>query len=121
MQAFNTKFSSSEEIKGDRSLIPSKPPSLPMGEITLEATEIISNPVNTPNNYHPELDLVTGIVERSQPAPNLSLMNQFVGEITHLSDRISQQSLYVTESFQKLAAFAKQLSENSEQQSQDED
>ena len=121
LQAFNTEFSSSEEIKGDRSLIPTKPPSLPMGEIILEATEIISNPINTLNNYHPELNVVRGeIVERSQPAPNLSLMNQFVGEITHLSDRISQQSLYVTESFQKLAAFAKQLSENSEPESQDE-
>ncbi len=75
---------------------------LTVGEITL-------SPVN---NHTPELDFIQGqLVEKSQSAPSLNLMNQFVGEITNLSEQISQQSLVVTESFQKLATFAKQLSE----------
>jgi methyl-accepting chemotaxis protein PixJ len=86
-----------------------QPAQLPMGEIILEGSEITLNP---PNKYNPELDVITGqFAERSQSAPSLILMNQFIGEITNLSGQVSQQSLFVTESFQKLAAFAKQLSE----------
>ncbi|MEN9871381.1 MAG: hypothetical protein RLZZ171_2373 [Cyanobacteriota bacterium] len=86
-----------------------KPAQLPMGEIIVEASEITLNP---PNKYNPELDFITGqFAERSQSAPSLILMNQFIGEITNLSSQISQQSLFVTESFQKLAAFTRQLSE----------
>jgi methyl-accepting chemotaxis protein PixJ len=86
-----------------------QPAQLPMREIILEGSEITLNPVN---KYNPELDVITGqFAERSQSAPRLILMNQFIGEITNLSSQISQQSLFVTESFQKLAAFARQLSE----------
>jgi methyl-accepting chemotaxis protein PixJ len=86
-----------------------KPAQLPMGEIIVEASEITLNP---PNKYNPELDFITGqFTERSQSAPSLILMNQFIGEITNLSGQISQQSLFVTESFQKLAEFTRQLSE----------
>jgi GAF domain-containing protein len=86
-----------------------KPAQLPMGEIIVEASEITLNP---PNKYNPELDFITGqFTEGSQSAPSLILMNQFIGEITNLSSQISQQSLFVTESFQKLAAFTRQLSE----------
>ena len=46
----------------------------------------------------------------SQDATNSILMNQFMGEIANLSHQISQQSLAINNSFQKLAAFAKQLS-----------
>ncbi len=68
------------------------------------------NDMKEPTKF--ELDLITGqFVEPSPSAPNLTLMNQFVGEISNLSAQISQQSLLVTESFQKLATFAKQLSE----------
>ncbi|MDJ0595551.1 MAG: GAF domain-containing protein [Pleurocapsa sp. MO_226.B13] len=89
-----------------------KPAQLPMGEITVEANEITLDLVNESNS---ELDLITGqLVEDSQSTANLDLMNQFVGEISNLSERISQQSLFVTESFQKLAEFAKQLSEREE-------
>ena len=89
-----------------------KPAQLPMGDITLEANEITLDLVNESNS---ELDLITGqLVEDSQSTANLDLMNQFVGEISNLSERISQQSLFVTESFQKLAEFAKQLSEREE-------
>lgn len=42
-------------------------------------------------------------------------MNQFIDEITSLCDRISQQSLIVTNCFQKLAKFAQQLSERKKQ------
>ncbi|MGF1589713.1 MAG: GAF domain-containing protein, partial [Pleurocapsa sp.] len=78
-------------------------------EPTMSVGEIVLNPVN---NHDLELDIITGqLVETSASAPSLILMNQFVGEITNLSAQISQQSLLVTESFQKLATFAKQLSE----------
>ncbi|MGL5831743.1 MAG: hypothetical protein ACRC1Z_00730, partial [Waterburya sp.] len=90
---------------------PIQPAQLPMGEITVEADEITLEPINTINNSS-ELDLITGqFVDQSESAPSLILMNQFIGEITNLSGQISEQSLFVTESFQKLAAFAKQLSE----------
>ena len=89
-----------------------KPAQLPMGEIIVEASEITFNP---PNKYNPELDFITGqLAERSQSAPSLILTNQFIDEITNLSSQISQQSLFVTESFQKLAAFTRQLSERDE-------
>ena len=80
---------------------------LPMGDITVKAREITLDPIN-----NPELNLITGqLMESSESVPSLIVMNQFVGDITNLSDRISEQSLFVTESFQKLATFAKQLSE----------
>ncbi|HEY9771205.1 MAG TPA: GAF domain-containing protein [Coleofasciculaceae cyanobacterium] len=78
-------------------------------ESTLTVGEITLNPVN---KHISELDFIKGqLVEKSQSAPSLILINQFVGEITNLSEQISQQSLVVTESFQKLATFAKQLSD----------
>ena len=46
-----------------------------------------------------------------ETATNSILMNQFVGEIANLSHQMSQQSLAINHSFQKLAAFAKQLSQ----------
>jgi methyl-accepting chemotaxis protein PixJ len=95
--------------KMDYSAKATKPAQLPMGKIILEGSEITLNPVN---KYNPELDLIRGqFAEKSQSAPSLILMNQFIGEITNLSGQISQQSLFVTESFQKLAAFTRQLSE----------
>jgi methyl-accepting chemotaxis protein PixJ len=94
---------------------PIKPAELPMGEITVEADEITLEPIK---NYSSELDLITGqFVDQSESAPSLILMNQFIGEITNLSGQISEQSLFVTESFQKLATFAKQLSERGESSS----
>ncbi len=94
---------------------PIKPAELAMGEITVEADEITLEPIK---NYSSELDLITGqFVDQSESAPSLILMNQFIGEITNLSGQISEQSLFVTESFQKLAAFAKQLSEPEESSS----
>ncbi|MFM2312490.1 MAG: hypothetical protein RLZZ04_1766 [Cyanobacteriota bacterium] len=98
--------------KIDYPLKQTKPAQLPMGEIIVEGGEITFNP---PNEYNPELDFITGqFADRSQSAPSLILMNQFIGEITNLSSQISQQSLFVTESFQKLAAFTRQLSERDE-------
>ncbi|MBW4533524.1 MAG: GAF domain-containing protein [Pleurocapsa minor HA4230-MV1] len=95
--------------KMDYPVKPTKPAQLPMGEINVEVSEITLNP---PNIYNPELDFITGqFTESSQSAPSLILMNQFIGEITNLSSQISQQSLFVTESFQKLAAFTRELSE----------
>ena len=85
---------------------------LPMRDIIIEPNEITLNSIN---NYNSELDLVTGqLVKQDESEPSLLLMNQFVREITNLSAQISQQSLFVTKSFQKLAAFAKQLSERKE-------
>ncbi|MEY4518679.1 MAG: hypothetical protein RLZZ499_1278, partial [Cyanobacteriota bacterium] len=104
----------SNDLKGkmDYPVKQTKPAQLPMGEIIVEGSEITLNP---PNKYNPELDFITGqFTERSQSAPSLILMNQFIGEITNLSSQISQQSLFVTESFQKLAAFTRQLSERDE-------
>ena len=121
LQAYKAKFARSADNRKDQSDRPSTPP-LPMGEVTLEANEIISPPQSNAHNYYPELELITGeIVDKSPSTSNLLLMNQFVGEITNLSERISQQSLYVTKSFQKLAAFAKQLSENSHGENSDND
>ncbi len=93
------------------SSIPRKPAQLPMGEITVEANEITLEAID---NYSSELNLTRQFVEKSEPLKSSNLMNQFFGEITNLSSQISQQSLFVTQSFQKLAAFAKQLSESEE-------
>ena len=88
---------------------PSTPPQLPMGDITVEAREITLDPLN---NYSSEPEIITGkVIESSELAPSSIAMDRFVGDIANLSDQISQQSLFVTESFQKLAMFAKQLSE----------
>ena len=98
-----------EEI---RPLMSTQPAQLPMGEIIFEANEITSNSIN---NGSTEANLITGqLVETPETTPSMLLMNQFVGEISNLSAQISQQSLFVTESFQKLATFAKQLSEREE-------
>ena len=69
-----------------------------------------------PCSYDRDLEAFAGqLVENSEAVPSLLLMNQFIGNITDLSDKISQQSLIVTDSFQKLAEFARQLSERKEQ------
>ena len=82
---------------------------LPIGEIIVAADEISLEPAI---RYNLEPEVITGqLIESSQTTPNTVLMNQFVGEMSDLSERISQQSLFVTESFQRLAEFAKQLSE----------
>ena len=82
---------------------------LPIGEIIVAADEISLEPAI---RYNLESEVITGqLIESSQTTPNTVLMNQFVGEMSDLSERISQQSLFVTESFQRLAEFAKQLSE----------
>ena len=94
--------------KIDLSSAPNQPV-LPMGEITLEVSEVTLEPTNS---YDYDLDVITGqLTKSSEPEPSLLLMNQFIGDITDLSDKISQQSLIVTNSFQKLAEFAQQLSE----------
>ena len=95
--------------KIDRSSAPKKPAQLPMGEITLEASEVSLEPTNS---Y--DYDLTGKLIHSSDSAPSSLAVNQFVDEITNLSGQISQQSLFVTESFQKLARFAKQLAEPEE-------
>ncbi len=93
--------------KIDLSSAPNQPV-LPMGEITLEVSEVT---LEQTNSYDYDLDVITGqLTETSEPEPSLLLINQFIGDITDLSDKISQQSLIVTNSFQKLAEFAQQLS-----------
>ncbi len=80
---------------------------LPIEDITIEAGEITLDSVN-----NPESAFITGeFVEKLPATSKVIIVNQFEGDISELSDRISQQSLFVTESFQKLATFAKQLSE----------
>ena len=101
--------------KVDRSSAPTKPAQLPMGEITLEASEVTLEPSNS---Y--DYDLTGQLIRSSDSEPSSLALNQFVDEITNLSGQISQQSLFVTESFQKLARFAKQLAEP-EESSRDED
>ena len=94
------------------STLADEPAQLPMGEITIESSEAILEPIDS---YDYDLDPITGqLVENSEAAPSLLLMNQFIGNITDLSNKISQQSLIVTDSFQKLAEFARQLSERKE-------
>ena len=78
---------------------------LPIEDITVEAEELTLDSLNNPES------VITGeFVEKLPATSKVILMNQFEGDITELSDRISQQSLFVTESFQKLATFAKELS-----------
>ena len=90
----------------------SNQPALPMGEITIEAREVT---LETMDSYDYDLDVITGqLTKDSESAPSLLLTNQFIGDITDLSDKISQQSLIVTDSFRKLAEFAQQLSEPKE-------
>ncbi len=95
--------------KIDHSSAPTKPTQLPMREITLEASKVTLEPNN---NY--DYDLTGKLIPSSDSAPSSVVLNQFVDEITNLSGQISQQSLFVTESFQKLARFAKQLAEPEE-------
>ena len=74
----------------------------------VEISEITSS---SPKNYF-EAELITGeLIESSESTTDPAPADRFAGEIIDLSDRISQQSSSVTESFQKLAALAKQLSE----------
>ena len=75
--------------------------------VIIENDEMPLQPVHQPQS---EIDRVTGQIVSNQSSNSSLLMNQFVAEIANLSDRMSQQSLAVTHSFQKLAAFAKQLS-----------
>ncbi|NJK57077.1 MAG: hypothetical protein HC939_14245 [Pleurocapsa sp. SU_5_0] len=82
------------------------PAQLPMGEITLLDSEVTLEPMDS---Y--DYDLEGKLIKTSESVPSLLLMNQFIGDITSLSDKISQQSLIVTDSFRKLAEFAQQLSE----------
>ena len=91
-----------EEILSERSTELAQLPQVETSEITLSSS----------NSYtEPELTAKEAI-ESFESAPDSILRKRFTGEITDLSDRISQQSSSVTESFQKLAALAKQLSEN---------
>ena len=83
----------------------------PMKEITVEADDYT---IKSSDNFNSEVNPQGGeLVEKnSDSTPSLLLMNQFVVEITNLSNQISQQSLSVTDSFQKLAELAQQLSEH---------
>ena len=90
----------------DRQIKRVEPTQLSIEEITVEAEEIIDLENNS------ELATITGeFVEKLPASSQVINLNQSEGDITELSDRISQQSLFVTESFQKLAILAKQLSE----------
>ncbi len=98
--------------KSNRSSAPNQPAQLPMGEIILEASEVTLEPMDS---YDYDLDVITGdLTKSSESEPRLLLTNQFIGDITEVSDQISQQSLIVTDSFRKLAEFAQQLSERKE-------
>ena len=90
------------------------PPRLPMEEITIEYSEAVLEPIESDDR---ELDPITES-NNLKTAPNLP-MNQFVGDLSDLSDKISQQSSIVTDSFQKLAQLAKQLSEDKESLNRD--
>ena len=93
----------------DRSSALLKEPSqLSMGEITIESSEAVLEPIDS---YDYDIDPITGQAVENEATPSSLSMNQFVGDITDLSNKISQQSLIVTDSFQKLAEFAQQLSE----------
>ena len=91
-----------DEILSERSTELAQLPQAKISEITL----------SSPNSYS-KPELITGeAIESFESAPDPILRERFAGEISDLSERISQQSSSVTESFQKLAALAKQLSEN---------
>ena len=81
-----------DDIKAKIDTDPTKPGSAQL-PATTETNEITIQPVN------------------QETATNSILMNQFVGEIANLSHQMSQQSLAINHSFQKLAAFAKKLSQ----------
>ena len=84
-----------------------EPPQLPIKEITIESSEAVLEPIDS---YDYDIETITEQTV-SEAAPSSLSMNQFVSDITDLSEKISQQSLIVTDSFQKLAEFAQQLSE----------
>ncbi|MBE9046419.1 GAF domain-containing protein [Pleurocapsales cyanobacterium LEGE 10410] len=64
------------------------------------------------DNNNSEVQIITGeLVEHTESESGSESIDQFAGEISNLSNQISQQSSIVTESFQKLATFARQLSE----------
>ena len=95
----------------DRSSLPANElPQLPMEEITIKFSEAVNEPIAS---YDYDIDPTTGELV-SEATSSLS-MNQFIDDISDLSDKISQQSLIVTHSFQKLAEFAQQLSERKKQ------
>ena len=80
-----------------------------MEEITIKFSEAANKPIAS---YDYDIDPTTGeLVSEAAPMS----MNQFIDDISDLSDKISQQSLIVTDSFQKLAEFAQQLSERKKQ------
>ena len=79
---------------------------LPVEDITIEAEEIIDS-VNNPESA----PIVGEFVEKTPSTFNVTIDLRSGGDISELSDRISRQSLSITESFQKLATFAKELSE----------
>jgi GAF domain-containing protein len=103
-----------------------------LGEIALKANEVADavvigetqderkthltfEPIKNPNS---EVKAIAGqVVRGTEPSQSLTLMNQFVEEIAKLSEQISQQSIAVTVSFQKLAAFAQELSSAREESS----
>ena len=89
------------ESDSTSALLPTKDIAVTADEISLESLI----------QYNLEPEVIVGQLVESSETPNSDLMNQFVDEMSDLSKRVSQQSLFVTESFQKLAEFAKQLSE----------
>ena len=90
---------------GDRQIKRVEPTQLPIEEITVEAKEIIDLENNS------ETATIREFVEKLPASSQVINLNQSEEDISELSERISQQSLFVTESFQKLAILAKQLSE----------
>ena len=97
-----------KERIGRSSALLKEPSQLSMGEITIESSEAVLEPIDS---YDYDIDPITGQAVENEATPSSLSMNQFVGDITDLSNKISQQSLIVTDSFQKLAEFAQQLSE----------
>lgn len=81
---------------------------LPLAEISVEASELTLSSAD----YDPEPETITGELVDSESPVDSTASDRLGSEITDLSDRITQQSSSITESFQKLAAIAKQLSEN---------
>ena len=79
--------------------------------VELPMIEVKRSP-NLSDKHNSEVQVITGeLVENTESESSSKLINQFAGEISNLSSQISQQSLIMTESFQKLATFARQLSE----------
>lgn len=102
-----------ESPQSDRPLIL---PSLPMGEVNIEMSEsdfsAIKNTHDRDSKSEPIVGEIVGDLTSKSDSFLTHQTDRFEGDIANLSDRISQQSLYVTKSFQKLAEFAKQLSKN---------